>query len=348
MLWQRLSQLPLVVEGVGLERLRARTLLPEPRVSTHVRLWAGETEGVGEDVSPYPEDHDGLQDIGASLPLAGTWTLQEFCDRVAACDMWPRPPAWEPARRFRQWAFESAALDLALRQAGSRLHEVLALEPRPVSFVTSLGLGDPASADRVRDRLERFPGLRLKLDADASWTPALMRELAATGAVTTIDFKGWYGRDVPAAGDLVALYDAVLDRFPGAVLEDPHDHPGVAALLAPHAGRVAYDAPIHTVQDIGRMPIRAGAINVKPCRIGSLRELFAVYAHCASEGISMYGGGMTELGAGRGQIQLLASLFHAGAANDVAPAGYNAVQPSNDLPASPLPADPGAGFRWGG
>ena len=38
----------------------------------------------------------------------------------------------------------------------------------------------------------------------------------------------------------------------------------------------------------------------------------------------MYGGGMGENGVGRGQIQLLASLFHPDGPNDVAP---SALQP---------------------
>ena len=61
----------------------------------------------------------------------------------------------------------------------------------------------------------------------------------------------------------------------------------------------------------------------------------------------MYGGGMGELGVGRGQIELLASLFHADAPNDVAPSAYNEDDPDGSLPGSPLP--PGAaptGFRW--
>ena len=37
----------------------------------------------------------------------------------------------------------------------------------------------------------------------------------------------------------------------------------------------------------------------------------------------MYGGGQFELGPGRGQIQLLASIFHPDTPNDVAPGGYN-------------------------
>jgi hypothetical protein len=88
-------------------------------------------------------------------------------------------------------------------------------------------------------------------------------------------------------------------------------------------------------------------VNVKPSRIGSLRALFEIYARCAREGRPMYGGGMGELGVGRGQIELLAALFHAGAPNDVAPSAYNEDDPPGVLPASPLAPRPEAtGFRW--
>jgi hypothetical protein len=88
-------------------------------------------------------------------------------------------------------------------------------------------------------------------------------------------------------------------------------------------------------------------VNVKPSRIGSLRALFEVYARCARERRPMYGGGMGELGVGRGQIELLAALFHADAPNDVAPSGYNEDDPTGELPFSPLAPRPDpVGFRW--
>jgi hypothetical protein len=60
----------------------------------------------------------------------------------------------------------------------------------------------------------------------------------------------------------------------------------------------------------------------------------------------MYGGGQFELGPGRGQIQLLASIFHPDGSNDVAPGGYNAVEPAPGLEESPLDPQPEpAGFR---
>ena len=94
-------------------------------------------------------------------------------------------------------------------------------------------------------------------------------------------------------------------------------------------------------------PIRP--VNIKPCRTGGLRALLALYAHCEAEGIQMYGGGMGENGVGRGQIQLLASLFHPDGPNDVAPSPFNLADPPEGLPSSPLDPRPDAiGFRRAG
>jgi L-alanine-DL-glutamate epimerase-like enolase superfamily enzyme len=249
--------------------------------------------------------------------------------------------------RCRNWAFESAALDLALRQAGRPLHDVLGLEPQPVRFVNSLGLGDVPSIEPVRRRLDRSPGVRFKLDAEATWAPALVDEVAATGAVDTIDFKGQYGFEVKDPDALAGLYDRVLAAFPHAYLEDPHDLPEIAQRLGDHLDRVSYDAPIHRAEDIGATPLAGRVVNVKPARIGSLRSLLEVYARCARERRPMYGGGLGELGVARGQIELLAALFHADAPNDVAPSAYNEDDPPGRLPGSPLTPRPEAtGFRW--
>jgi hypothetical protein len=70
---------------------------------------------------------------------------------------------WEAARRYRNWSFESAALDLALRQAGRALHDVLGLEPQPVRFVNSLGLGKEPSIEPVRRRLAYQGGARRRM-----------------------------------------------------------------------------------------------------------------------------------------------------------------------------------------
>jgi hypothetical protein len=154
--------------------------------------------------------------------------------------------------------------------------------------------------------------------------------------VRTVDFKGRYGLEVDESL-LPALYDTVLEAFPEALFEDPHE------AFEPRlpAERVSHDAPIHSVEDV-----QTPTINVKPSRIGSLARLFAIYDHCAANGIAMYGGGMGETGVGREQIQLLASLFHPDGPNDVAPAPFNLPEPPPGLPTSPLdPGTPPPGFR---
>src|SRR3954447_24360952 len=346
-LWPRLADLPLVVESCEYDRLHAVLSHEFQRVTTHVRLAGAGADGLGEDVSVHVENGTSLHETKPALPLEGEWTLAGFCDHVATLELWPEPPEWEGALRYRNWAFESAALDLALRQAGRSLHDVLGLTPQPVRFVSSLGLGEKPSIEPVRRRLARSPGVRFKLDAEATWGPALVEEVAATGAVDTIDFKGLYGFEVEDPEALAALYDQVLAAFPEAYLEDPHDLPEIARRLGDQLDRVSYDAPIRDAGDIGATPLAARIVNVKPSRIGTLRGLFDVYGRCAREGRPMYGGGMGELGVARGQIELLASLFHADAPNDVAPSAYNEDDPPGDLPASPLAPRPEAtGFRW--
>ena len=346
-LWPRLARLPLVVEACEYERLHAVFSAEFERVTTHVRLLGAGADGLGEDISAFKEDGTTLHETRPSLPLEGDWTLAGFCEHLATLELWPQPPEWDAAGHYRNWAFESAALDLALRQAGRPLHDVLGLQARPVRFVNSLGLGKEPSIEPLRRRLARSPGVRFKLDAEATWAPALVDEVASTGAVDTIDFKGHYGIEVEDPQALGALYDRVLAAFPDAYLEDPHDLPEVAQRLGDQLERVSYDSPIHSAEDIGTTPLAARVVNVKPSRIGSLRGLLEVYARCARERRPMYGGGMGELGAGRGQIELLAALFHADAPNDVAPSAYNQDDPPGGLPPSPLAPRPAAtGFRW--
>jgi hypothetical protein len=225
---------------------------------------------------------------------------------------------------------------------------VLSREPRPVEFVVSLRLGDPPSIEPVSSRLEQFPNLRFKLDPTSSWDEALIAELVATGAVDSVDFKGLYtGTIVDQPADPV-LYRRVVEAFPGAWIEDPALTPETDAVLAPHRERFSWDAPIHSIADIEALPYPPRMVNIKPSRLGGLKNLLDAYDYSAERGIGNYGGGQFELGVGRGQNQYLASLFHPDAPNDVAPTPFNLPGPWAGLPSSPLtPAPHEQGFRWG-
>jgi hypothetical protein len=216
----------------------------------------------------------------------------------------------------------------------------------------SPGEGKASTIDTLRAKLDRYPTLRFKLDPTNDWTDELIAELVETGAVDSLDLKGFYkGTPVDVVTD-PELYARLIEAFPDAWLEDPDVTDETRPLLDPVSERVTWDAPIHSIADIEAMPWSPPrTVNVKPSRFGPISRLFAAYDYCEERGIGAYGGGQTELGPGRGQIQYLASIFHPDTPNDTAPIGYNDPKQATSpgLPTSPLePSIDALGFRWTG
>jgi L-alanine-DL-glutamate epimerase-like enolase superfamily enzyme len=347
-LYERIADLPLEIDSYELEGLERDVSSDFTRLSTVIHMRGGGEEGVGEDVTYDALDHVALQDAGPVLELAGSHTIDSFCELMGSLDLFPAEPVRDVSRRYRRWAFESAALDLALRQAGESLAHRVGRELRALTFVVSLRLGDPPTIEPVRRRLESYPALRFKLDPVSGWTDELIQELVATGAVDSVDLKGLYKGTVVDQDTDPELYRRVVEAFPDAWIEDPDlSVPEADEVLRPHRDRITWDANIHAVADIEGLPFPPRMVNIKPSRLGGLRELFAAYDYCEERGIGAYGGGQFELGPGRGHIQYLAALFHPDTPNDVAPSGYNAPDPPPGLPVSPLEPHPTpTGFRW--
>jgi hypothetical protein len=346
--WDRLAGLALEIDGYELRGLDARVSSAFERKSTVIALRGAGQEGLGEDVTYDAVDHDVLQAAGPTLALTGRFTIASFSERLAELSLFEQPPQRDVSQRYRTWAYESAALDLALRQSHTTLHAALEREPQPVRFVVSLRLGEPPSIEPLASRLASYPGLRFKLDPTSSWDEPLIEALVDTGAVESVDFKAYYtGSIVDQPADPI-LYERVVEAFPDAWIEDPALTDETDPLLAAHRARFSWDAPIHSIEDIEALPYPPKMVNIKPSRLGGLRNLLDAFDYCAAHGIGNYGGGQFELGVGRGQIQYLASLFHADAPNDVAPTGFNLPQVPSGLPASPLAvAVADVGFRWG-
>jgi L-alanine-DL-glutamate epimerase-like enolase superfamily enzyme len=347
--YELLAELPLTVEGYELAGHEVALSEEFVRKTTVIRLRGSGEEGLGEDVTYSVSDQEALQRAGSALlePLAGAWTLASFAERLRSLDLFPQPTERPEFRLYRNWAFDSAALDLALRQAGTTLHAALGRECRPLRFVASLRLGEPPSLQPLLRRLQIVPALQFKLDPTPSWDDELIAALVELDAVDSVDLKGQYeGTIVDNPAD-PELYRRVVEAFADAWIEDPKLTPQTEDVLRAHRSRVTWDAPIHSVADIQALPWPPRTINIKPSRLGGLQSLLDVYDYCAARDIGCYGGGQSELSVGRGQIQYLASLFHADAPNDVAPAGFNLPEPPGDLPSSPLvPAPSELGFRW--
>ena len=335
-LYDRVRDLPLAVEGYTLDGLEHVVSADFVRKTTVIRLHGGGEEGVGEDVTYDGPLQEVQQKRGPVLSLAGEWTIDAFSAHLATLSLFPEEPERHAYLDYRRWAFESAALDLALRQARVSLGDAVGRAPQPVTFVSSGGLGDPPTTSRLRSFLALYPDLRFKLDARPDWTDAILAELQELGCVDSIDFKGHYTGTVVDNPPNPDLYRRVVEAFPDAWLEDPALTDETLPIFEPVAGRVTWDAPIHAVADIEALRWPPQTVNVKPSRFGSLQRLFAAYDYCEAHGIGAYGGGQWELGPGRGHIQLLAALFHPDTPNDVAPGGFNATEAAPGLPTSPL------------
>ena len=114
----------------------------------------------------------------------------------------------------------------------------------------------------------------------------------------SVDFKGLYSGSIVDQPPDPALYRRVAEAFPTAWIEDPALTPETDAVLAPHRDRFSWDAPIHSVADIVALPYPPRMVNIKPSRLGGLRNLLDAYDYCAERGIGSYGGGQFELGVG--------------------------------------------------
>ncbi|HET7324981.1 MAG TPA: hypothetical protein VFJ06_11675 [Halococcus sp.] len=346
-LYERIADLPLHIEEYSLERHERETSSDFTRATTVVSLFSDDAVGQGEDVTYELEEHDALRDTDPEWDLAGEYTMKSFSAALDNIDLFFGRDPGETFRHYRRWAFESAALDLALRQSKTNLGQVLDRRYDPVRFVISTRLGDSPATERIETWLDHYPDAEFKLDPTPDWTADVIEDLVATGAVRTLDLKGFYegsGVDNPADPD---LYRRIIDGFPEAVIEDPRLTDDTSELFAGEEGRVSWDYPITGVESIESLPFEPRWLNIKPSRFGTVESVLDSIEYCLERDIHCYGGGQFELGVGREHIQTLASLFYPDSPNDVAPSEYNAPEPRADLPESPLvaPAAPaGLGF----
>jgi hypothetical protein len=333
-LWDSVAGLEVKVDGYKLERRESQTPSGWTRVTTTVVVEGEGQAGAGEDVTYGADDHD---HVPAELMFAGTWTLDDISRRLDELELWDGDPDNHTGQDHRRWAFESALLDLALRQNELGLGEAFGRQELPVRFVVSTR----AAPDRW---LEVEPQLEFKLDAETDWDRAFMRHLRELDRVRVVDLKAYYrGTSVDLSPD-PELYRAIVEELPEVIVEDAWLEDGLREALAGAEDRLSFDAPVHSLADLDGLPLEPLWLNIKPSRFGTVRGLLETIEACEERGIHLYGGGQYELGAGRPQIQRLASVFYPEGPNDVAPSVYNEGEPRAGLPQSPLPAREEPGF----
>ena len=341
---------PLEIESYELEGLKVEASPEFVRRTTVIHLHGGGHEGVGEDVTYSSEDQEALQAEGPTLPLAGSHTLDSFSQLLDRMALFPSGPGMDAFLDYRRWAYESAALDLALRQAGTSLAAAVEREPQPVTFVVSLRIENPPALDPIPLLLERYPKLRFKLDPTGEWDAKLVKALAETGAVDTVDLKGAYkGTPVDQAGDPL-LYGLVAQAFPDAWIEDPDLNGETDVILEPHRDRVTWDAPIHSVLDIKGSPSSRGhstssrlasAASSASSRATTTARTTRSRSTAAASGSSAQGAGTSSTSPRSSTRRRRTTLLRR-------PSTSTATTRPPGLPTSPLQPQPSkTGFRWG-
>jgi hypothetical protein len=269
--YAHVTGLPLVIERCELRPLVRDTSGGFTKVSIVVRLTGGSHVGEGEDITWDQIDQIEFLRAGGDLAwLQGTRTFDEFSRLLGLANLFAVAPIRDSARQYRRWAFESAALDLALRQNGRSLQAAVGRAARPVTFVASVRIGDPPSLLPLNVRLGVEPAVALQAGPDGRLGDDLVGELARLGCVDVIDLKGRYRNAAVAMDAEPGLYRRVIEGLPerGSRTRGSSRRPG---LLESHRERITWDEPIHSIADIEGLPWRPRMLNLKPARFGSVQ-----------------------------------------------------------------------------
>lgn len=319
---ERIAALPVDVEALAVERSSVE--LPAyygdaPRPTGLAILRGGGAAGRGECVAWTPREQDEFASACARLSLPLSTTVGELA--LLFEDELDDP--------YHRAAVEGAAIDLALRQAGTNLYVLAGRPAAAVAFCRSVGREfDPLAA--IAPLLEQDPQARLKIDVPPEgWPPAIWQALADTGSVVVLDFK--------RESDTDRLRTAHA-WIPEAWLEDPPAEAMTLDREGTWRERVSLDGYVLAAVDIDDPEIPPAAVNVKAPRVGGWLEALRCLEECRRRDLHAYIGGMFEVGVGRAQARLLASLYTADAWNDLAPL---APRSADAVPTSPWRTDDG-------
>ena len=276
--YDRLAELPIEIESYELED-RDREYGDFTRPSTIVHLRGGGQEGVGEDVVYDVLDHIAHRDAGPVLDLTGPGTLGELCELLGELDLFPGAPP--DARALAPLP----PLGVRVGRAGPRAAPGRAPAARGGGArpeAADLRLLDPAGRDRrgraaVDDRagpqaarqvpdaaLQARPRERLGRRADRGAEADRGRSTCSTSRACTRARRSTSTPTRSCTGGSPTHSRTPTSRTPTSTRRRRR-----CWSRTPTA--ITWDAPLHSLADV--VERNSKAINSKPSRFGSLREL---------------------------------------------------------------------------
>lgn len=195
---------------------------------------------------------------------------------------------------------ENALLDLAARQRGLPLHELLGASRKPIPSGISLGIQEsPAALLAAVDEAVAAGYHRVKMKIQRGKDVAYVRAVRERypDLPLMVDANGDYRLD---DGEHLAQ----LDAFDLTMIEQPlsysdfYEHSLLQQRLATP---LCLDESIHDLAD-ARAAIALGGcriLNLKQGRVGGLLESMRILQHAMEQGVAVWSGGMDETGLGR-------------------------------------------------
>jgi O-succinylbenzoate synthase len=195
---------------------------------------------------------------------------------------------------------ENGLLNLIALQKGIPLHELLGGARKKIMSGLSIGLKDTpedlvAAVEKAVARKYHRVKMKVKKGRDVTWVRAVRERFPSIRLM--VDANGDY-----TLADTALLQE--LDAFDLMMIEQPLSHNDIfehSFLQKELRTPICLDESIHGLADAAAA-LALGAcriINIKQGRVGGLLESMRIAAHCAERGVGVWSGGMDETGIGR-------------------------------------------------
>ena len=211
---------------------------------------------------------------------------------------------------FAKHALESALWDVHARRQGKSLAEVVGAVDTEIEVGGVVGMHDSVDdgVDEVMMRVgEGYARAKVKIapghDVEVL---AAVRDAVGVEYALQADANGSYGAD-----DIDLLVS--LDKFALQFIEQPFAADNLeshAELLHRSATSVCLDESVNSMSQLLNALDREACdvVNIKPSRVGGIRETIAMHDVFVERGIDAWVGGMLESGIGRASCLALAAM----------------------------------------